>query len=161
MWAPKSYISLAEHFRILEEQKKEEEEKKVREVLGQDWETDSGIGDSPPPTPSTPGIGKSFDICQYEQNKQYEQDEIYEQNKQYEQKQYEQDKQYEQNKQYDQNKQYEQNTKYNLNTQYDENRQSGKYYQEIVSHDRLFNKPQEDCIEDLYLHDNGKQYYHY
>ena len=35
-----------------------------------DWETDSGIGDSPPPTPSTPVTGKSFDMCQYTQDTQ-------------------------------------------------------------------------------------------
>ena len=66
-WAPKSYISLSEHFRQIEAKSETEKATVKWQETQQDWETDSGIGESPPPTPSTPLTGKSFNLCQYEQ----------------------------------------------------------------------------------------------
>ena len=62
-WAPQSYISLSEHFRLIEA--KSEAEKSVVghwPQVQKDWETDSGIGESPPPTPSTPTTDKTFNM---------------------------------------------------------------------------------------------------
>lgn len=72
-WAPKSYISLSEHFRQIEAKSETEKATGRWQETQQDWETDSGIGDSPPPTPSTPITGKSFDMCQYPEHSHYPQ----------------------------------------------------------------------------------------
>ena len=58
MVVPSSYIPLSQHFQNLHAQSIKMEESKAFELYSESlmerWELDSGIGNSPPPSPSTP-----------------------------------------------------------------------------------------------------------